>query len=108
MISQCQIRREEPRCLPVCFLCSNKMKKGNIKIGRNFYWDWNLGIDAMYMPEAIYDYNVVGLPIRHSAGIEPNQRKTSSHLSLTSQRGALEKLAGAMSAETLTIKSKSW
>lgn len=80
MISQCQKRRNKPRCLTVCFLRANKMKKRNTEIARNFYWDWNLGIDVIYMPETIYAYDVIGVSIRHSAGIEPNQKKRRRHI----------------------------
>lgn len=84
------------------------MKKRNTEIGGNFCWDWNLGIDVIYMPETIYAYDVLGVSIRHSAGIEPNQKNDSLASFPHKSERSLGEVSGEPSAETLTRKSKSW
>lgn len=104
MISQFQVRRDEPRYPTICFLYSNENDKKNIKIGRNSYWDCKVGIDAIYTSDTIYGYYAIGISIRYLSVQSQTKERWSHAFPLIRQREALEK----QEEETSAKLRKSW
>lgn len=88
------LRRDDHRCVTVCFIYSKESDNRNIKNRRKFPMRLEPR-DRCYLHARNYiDYYVIGRSIRHGIGTEPDWRKTGSQLAPRNSERSLGKVSG--------------